>query len=340
MDNSWTYTQTASGVTVTLEDGKTVFVSANDFCDEEIGDLCDFMIINDPTNEMLEQYLVEEGMLSLEEVAGEEVEIGGGITKKDGYFYFEDMLMDSKLGALVENLVKKSNGEEKKYISFLNNLADNPRHDIYAELHGFLLNGDYTITNDGCFLAYKKVRDDYFDFYTGTISYKIGETVRMRPSQVNDDRTVTCSTGLHFASRGYLPQYAGRTGKVVIVKVNPAHVAAIPTDYNNSKGRCWELIVVGELDEEATAKIYAATDALFEELFNYDDATVEDSGDDTTAAVEEEQKKGLKKLMSSMSPTRFKNAASNVFKRFKKDASSSEAKTIEELVKEKRRDKE
>ena len=132
-------------------------------------------------------------------------------------------------------------------IAYLDNVALNPRADIRSELFEYLSIGRTPFTPDGCFLAYKKVRNDYKDAYTGTFDNSPGKICRMPFDQVNKDRNQTCSTGLHFASLGYLSNYSGgNSERVVIVKINPKHVGAIPIDYQFQKGRCSEYYVVGE----------------------------------------------------------------------------------------------
>jgi hypothetical protein len=55
-----------------------------------------------------------------------------------------------------------------------------------TELYGFLEKGNLPITNDGHFLAYKKVRKDYKDCHSGTMDNSIGQVVEMERNQVDD----------------------------------------------------------------------------------------------------------------------------------------------------------
>jgi len=132
-------------------------------------------------------------------------------------------------------------------LNFLSNLMENPSHRAVKELYLFLEHGKLPITEDGHFLAYKRVRPDFLDIYTGTISNAPGQVVKMPRNKVDDNRDNTCSEGLHFCSIDYLPNYGGyEDNKVVIVKVNPANVVSIPSDYNNTKGRTCEYLVLEE----------------------------------------------------------------------------------------------
>jgi hypothetical protein len=89
----------------------------------------------------------------------------------------------------------------------------------------------------------------------------------MERNQVNDNKDVTCSAGLHFCSQGYLGHFSGE--RVMILKINPRDVVSIPTDYNNTKGRCARYEVVGEVgvrEEETTG---AFTAPVQENATNY-----------------------------------------------------------------------
>ena len=132
-------------------------------------------------------------------------------------------------------------------VNFMDNLMQNPSKRAVTELYGFLEKGRLPITPDGHFLAYKKVRNDYLDIYTGTFDNSVGRVVEMERNQVDDNKDRTCSTGLHFCSQEYLNQFGDRTSRTVILKINPRDVVSIPVDYKNTKGRCCRYEVIGEL---------------------------------------------------------------------------------------------
>jgi hypothetical protein len=149
-------------------------------------------------------------------------------------------------------------------VNFMENLMDNPSKRAVNELYGFLENCDLPITPDGYFLAYKKVNGDFTDVHSGNVCNKpshlmspseladmprhapnavitdvnndFGLTeVSMPRNMVNEDKDQTCSEGLHFCSKEYLTSFGGE--HTLVVKINPADVVSIPSDYNNSKGR-------------------------------------------------------------------------------------------------------
>lgn len=135
-------------------------------------------------------------------------------------------------------------------INFMGNLLRNPSKQSVDELYLFLESAKLPITEDGCFIAYKIVKADYTDIYTGKFDNSVGRIVQVTRNQVDDNRNNHCSQGLHFCSRGYLSSYGTSnrtTDRCVLVKINPSDVVSIPSDYNNAKGRCWKYEVVGEV---------------------------------------------------------------------------------------------
>jgi len=131
-------------------------------------------------------------------------------------------------------------------VNFMENLYKNPSKRAVTELYGFLEKGNLPITPDGHFLAYKKVRANYMDVHSGTFDNSVGQIVEMERHDVDDNKDNTCSTGLHFCSMSYLSSFGGE--RTVIVKINPADVVSIPSDYNDAKGRTCRYEVIGELN--------------------------------------------------------------------------------------------
>jgi hypothetical protein len=169
-------------------------------------------------------------------------------------------------------------------VAFMENLMENPSKRAVNELYGFLEKNTLPITPDGCFLAYKKVRQDYFDVHSGTVlnkpaTYMTDEdtaaleeaagknnevtvevvdgvtAVSMERNLVDDDQNRTCSTGLHFCSKEYLTSFGGE--RVVILKINPRDVVSIPNDYNDSKGRACRYEIVDEIDKDKADEAFA-----------------------------------------------------------------------------------
>lgn len=140
-------------------------------------------------------------------------------------------------------------------LRFLERLLKNPRREAVNSLYDFMEHNKLPITEDGHFLAYKIVRANYMDIYSGTFDNSVGKVCEMEPWEVEADREQTCSAGLHVCSKEYLPHYGVGGSKVMIVKVDPGAVVAVPRDYNNAKMRVWKYEVIGEMDSKESAPI-------------------------------------------------------------------------------------
>ncbi len=138
-------------------------------------------------------------------------------------------------------------------LKFWENLNQNPSHRSVQQLYGFLEKHDHPITEDGCFIAYKKVNANFTDVHTGTFSNKPGETVSMPRNQVNENPNETCSHGLHVAAFSYASTFSGEV--LLMVKVNPRDVVSVPVDYNNEKMRCCQYEVLDVVDKELKAQL-------------------------------------------------------------------------------------
>lgn len=161
-------------------------------------------------------------------------------------------------------------------MKFIENLMNNPSKRAVDETFGFVDACSLPITEDGCILAYRKNGRGYFDSHSHTVlskpvakmdSNEIEEythgvvsgkennvlqkiednqlVVSMPRNAVDEDKDRTCSKGLHFCSLDYLNHFNGE--HILVVKINPADIVAIPSDYNNAKGRCSKYIVVDEI---------------------------------------------------------------------------------------------
>lgn len=178
---------------------------------------------------------------------GKREELHGALAKK--------VLADLHDGFQADNLLR-----------FQEKLYQNPREGVKGELYEWSQSGNMVICEDGDFLAYKKVGPSFKDLYTGTVNNSPGQKLP-RLKDVDPNRHHTCSTGYHFCSLKYLSVYGpGAENKVVIVKVNPADVGAIPTDYNFQKGRAFTYEVIGEYKGDHKKDAFARTFAKDGEL--------------------------------------------------------------------------
>lgn len=142
-------------------------------------------------------------------------------------------------------------------LNFLDNLSQNPSDHAVVELFDFMNNKNMPITYDGHFLAYKAVREDYKDIYSGTFDNSVGAICKIPRNKVDNNRDAGCSHGLHVGAIDYAKSYGGINiddedndggNKLMICKVNPRDVVSVPTDSKFQKLRCCRYEVVAEFN--------------------------------------------------------------------------------------------
>ena len=175
------------------------------------------------------------------------VHVAPGIEIKGGQLYYQNEAVAGVLGARMMQMLDEG-FDLTPMAKFLENLMQNPSKRVVDHLYAFLEHGKNPITEDGCFLAYKAVREDFKDIHSGTFDNSVGATVVMPRNRVDEDPNRTCSAGLHVCSYEYLPHFSHANGHVMVCTVNPADVVAVPADYNNTKMRVCRYVVVGEYD--------------------------------------------------------------------------------------------
>lgn len=168
-------------------------------------------------------------------------------------------------------------------VKFIENVALNPDLTIAADLYPFLEKGNHPLTEDGCFLAFKRVDEEWRSFSsgwgevyypdsgewvqeTGCIRYPLLGQTRMKREDCDPSQGTACSKGLHVCSFEYLKGFHGGRGKIIIVKINPRDVTAFPSHYE-AKLRCCLVEIVGEIPEaDAQEHFQRAVDLRYPEL--------------------------------------------------------------------------
>lgn len=185
---------------------------------------------------------------------------GTDVQVKDGVVYFRGSEVHNSICDRIVQLVRE--GEKVQYlINFLSNLMLNPSKNSLDQSFDFLAHKNLPITDDGCFLAYKTVRSDYMDKYTGTISNKVGEVIdwRHKRNQISDNPKEHCSQGLHVGALSYAGPggwYNKVDDKVIIVKVNPQDIVCVPDDHSFSKMRVCRYEVIADYVAPLTHAVY------------------------------------------------------------------------------------
>jgi hypothetical protein len=162
-------------------------------------------------------------------------------------------------------------------LAFLGNLMQNPSNSAITELYDFLEACSLPITEDGYFVAYKRIRADYTDVHSGKYDNSVGAKPNLPRGMVDDRRENTCSHGLHVCSLDYLTHFGGE--RLVLCKVNPKDVVSIPSDYNNTKMRVCEYRVLQELDLNTIAEFNASLKSIYPTNVDEDEDDYEDDSE-------------------------------------------------------------
>ena len=139
---------------------------------------------------------------------------------------------------------------------FARNVRKNPNKRAVSDLYDFLDVNKHPITDDGCFIAYRKVRrgeDGVLrDIHTGTMDNSVGQVVEMPRSEVNDNPEKTCERGLHACSWSYFGVGALSSSSrdvYIEVKISPKDTVAFPRDYGLAKLRTAKFEVLSIIDK-------------------------------------------------------------------------------------------
>jgi hypothetical protein len=194
----------------------------------------------------------------------------------DGVVYLNASKPEPLPAALSDRVIAfADNGLDfQPLVNFWNNLKQNPSRESVKDLYAFLLHNNIPITKDGCFVAYKRVNDKYMDIQTGKFDNHPGKSPSMDRADVDADRNVTCSRGLHVAAFNYANSFYPN-GHLMEIKVNPADVVSVPVDYNNEKMRVCKYYVVKECAGPREEPLYTDDDSYNNEP-DFDDGEEQD----------------------------------------------------------------
>lgn len=193
----------------------------------------------------------------------------------NGRVYFDGDEVDSTITQQIRRcLDDPSVGDWQPLVRFMENVAANPNEHSREQLFDWLRDREFTITTNGCFIAYKGVSSDgEYNYVSGARGHGIvngerhegrlpnpvGATVEMPRSDVQHDPSRGCHTGLHVGTYKYAQGYAN--AGLLTVLVNPRDVVSVPTDCEAAKMRVCRYVISDDkpiAPEESDAINYAA----------------------------------------------------------------------------------
>jgi hypothetical protein len=175
----------------------------------------------------------------------------GRVSVKDNEVYFDNMVTHNACAKKVLEYISLGL-DSTPLLALLNRLlTKNPSKKSCDQFWEFVDRYQLPIDEEGFVYMTKVVKNDFFDKYTGKIDNHVGQVVKMPRNQVSDENTGNfCShVGLHVGSlESYVLGYYGSgDDRVIVCKVAPENVCAVPVDHNFAKVRVCEYEVVNYL---------------------------------------------------------------------------------------------
>jgi len=207
---------------------------------------------NDDPDEFVRLYDVKK---SIETYCGNDT----GITIEDGVVMYNGVAVHNVVSDLILRNMREG-FDVAALVNFLTKLYKNSSYNSREHLFNFLTKHRLTITEDGNFLAYKCVRDNYMDKHSGKFSNHVGAEISMPRQDVDDNPNNECSYGFHVGGLAYSGPggaFHNSNDKVLIVSVDPSDVVAVPKDYDFLKMRTCKYVVVGEYKGELKGSVYS-----------------------------------------------------------------------------------
>lgn len=192
-----------------------------------------------------------------------------------------DPVNTSLARTIVRLASEDESGDPTKLIKFLENLMNNPSEHSREQLYDWIAPRDITITQDGHFLAYKGLREDFTSInagpgivnnveYTGSthLDNTPGNVVEFSRSKVVANSSIGCAVGLHAGTFEYANSFA--RGKLVLVKINPRDVVSVPTDCDAQKLRVCRYEVLEEVQGRVENVLWDDEDGDEDDISGWD----------------------------------------------------------------------
>lgn len=172
----------------------------------------------------------------------------GPFTMKDNELYYKDEVVPKPVRDRMKKMLAKGESPEP-LMRFWERLDRNPSYRSRNQLFDFMQNTDIAIEESGTLLAYKSVKSDLYDVYSGTIKNDIGTVVSYPRNRVSDDPETPCHEGLHVGALSYAEWYLGESktprGRIIVCRIDPEDVVCVPKDSSFRKMRVCRYQVVG-----------------------------------------------------------------------------------------------
>jgi hypothetical protein len=188
------------------------------------------------------------------------------VSANAGKLFFDGTPVDDSLTKAIIAFHAANDPNFKPLVNFMEKVATNPNDHSREQLFSWLARHDFSICEDGDFIAYKGVDRDFYSSFagraivngeamSGKIPWRPGTIVEMPREEVKHDPHNGCSTGLHVANWRFAVGWNG--DKTLRCKINPRDVVSVPTDSDFQKMRVCRAYVIDEVQREDTTHLHA-----------------------------------------------------------------------------------
>ena len=173
----------------------------------------------------------------------------------DDKITYNGVTLEHALVHRLKEMRKSGLKDATPWLNFIQKVMRNPSQRIRETLHTFIEDQHMALTPEGNVLAYKGVREDFKDIFSGTIDNTPGQIVIMDRGGVDDNAEHTCSNGLHVGDYDYARNW-GSNGKLLLVEFDPADAVSVPIDGQKLRVCKYKVLQEIEHDQPLSEPLY------------------------------------------------------------------------------------
>lgn len=192
------------------------------------------------------------------------------LTVKNGEVYFGTTKIHNSVCARIREFL--SQGKDINHlVKFLEKLLNNPSKYVFNNLYEYLTKYNLSIDKDGDIYGLKAVKFNLKSKWTDSVQYAVDETYSEPRALLRDDQNDGyCGPGLWFGHEQFVFSYGSGNDHVLVVKVNPEHVLAIPTCSGYQKMAACAITPILDLGEIESARnnFTFKTNSVYDTVYN------------------------------------------------------------------------
>jgi len=203
----------------------------------------------------------------------------GKVTVDNGVVFYDGKPVNN---AVVTKILEfcKNGFPYEPLCRFLDKLMLNPSKWSTEQLYNYLERYKLPITDEGNFLGYKAVTNEFKDKYTQTIDNNVGANPKMPRNQCEENHTIGCAQSFHLGNIDYVKSFGYGVDNVILVEVNPKDVVSCPIECEYQKLRVCEYKVISVIGKVGDMKPFESEYAgSNDDKENEDDYSGGDMGD-------------------------------------------------------------